>query len=104
MQRAAPLVPTFQVQVTRPPVPDQRVGALTQIFEEYRPEVTPEIVERVVHEIDAVVMGIRFTGWQTSREGDRTVKFEIRRAFKKFGLDPTGELFDRAYAYVAEHY
>lgn len=85
-------------------LPDQRVGALTQIFEEYRPEVTPEIVERVVHEIDALVMGVRFTGWQTSREGDRTVKFEIRRAFKKFGLEPTGELFDRAYAYVAEHY
>lgn len=85
-------------------LPDQRVGALTQIFEEYRPEVTPEIVERVVHEIDAVVTGVRFTGWQTSREGDRTVKFEIRRAFKKFGLEPTGELFDRAYAYVAEHY
>ena len=69
-----------------------------------KPEVTPDIVERVVHEIDAVVMGVRFTGWQTSREGDRTVKFEIRQAFKKFGLEPTGELFDRAYAYVAEHY
>jgi type I restriction enzyme, R subunit len=41
---------------------------------------------------------------QRGREGDRTVKFEIRRAFKKFGLEPTGELFDRAYAYVAEHY
>ncbi len=85
-------------------LPDQRVGALTQIFEEYRPEVTPDIVERVVHEIDAVVMGVRFAGWQSSREGDRTVKFEIRRAFKKYGLEPTGELFDRAYAYVAEHY
>jgi type I restriction enzyme, R subunit len=85
-------------------LPDQRVGALTQIFEEYRPEVTPEIVERVVHEVDALVTGVRFTGWQSSREGDRTVKFEIRRAFKKYGLEPTGELFDRAYAYVAEHY
>lgn len=85
-------------------LPERRVGALTQIFEEFRPEVTPEIVERVVHEIDAVVMGVRFSGWQTSREGDRTVKFEIRKAFKKYGLEPTGELFDRAYAYVAEHY
>jgi type I restriction enzyme, R subunit len=85
-------------------LPDQRVGALTQIFEEYKPAVTPEIVERVVKEIDAVVMGVRFSGWQTSREGDRTVKFEIRKAFKKYGLEPTGELFDRAYAYVAEHY
>jgi type I restriction enzyme, R subunit len=85
-------------------LPDQRVGALTQIFQAYKPDVTPEIVERVVHEIDAVVMGIRFAGWQTSKEGDRTVKFEIRKAFKKYGLEPTGELFDRAYAYVAEHY
>ena len=85
-------------------LPQERVGALTQIFEEFKPDVTPEIVERVVHEIDAVVMGVRFSGWQTSREGDRTVKFEIRKAFKKYGLEPTGELFDRAYAYVAEHY
>ncbi len=30
---------------------------------------------------------------------DRTVKFEIRKAFMKFGLEPTGDLFDRAYAY-----
>lgn len=85
-------------------LPEQRVGALTQIFDEYKPAVTPEIVERVVHEIDAVVMGVRFSGWQTRREGDRAVKFSIRTAFKKYGLDPTGELFDRAYAYVAEHY
>ncbi len=85
-------------------LPEQRVGALTQIFQEYKPDATPEIVERVVKEIDAVVMAVRFSGWQTSREGDRTVKFEIRKAFKKYGLEPTGELFDRAYAYVAEHY
>ena len=42
-------------------------------------------------------------GGQTSREGDRTVKFELRKALKKFGIEPTGDLFDRAYAYVAEH-
>ncbi len=40
-------------------LPDQRMGALTQIFQEYKPDVTPEIVERIVHEIDAVVMGVR---------------------------------------------
>jgi hypothetical protein len=49
-------------------------------------------------------VGVRFSGCQTSREGDRTLKFAIRKAFKKYGLEPTGELFDRAYAYVAEHY
>jgi len=85
-------------------LPDQRRGALTQILEEYQPEFTPEIIERVVAEIDAVVMSIRFTNWQTSRDGDRKVKVAIRQALKKFGIDPTGEIFDRAYAYVAEHY
>lgn len=85
-------------------LPDQRIGALTQIFREFAPEATPQIVERVVVEIDAVVTAVRFPGWQATREGDRQVKVEIRAALKKFGLDPTGELFDRAYAYVAEHY
>jgi type I restriction enzyme R subunit len=85
-------------------LPDQRTGALTQLFREYRPDDPPEIIERVVNEIDAVVMSIRFSGWQTSREGDRVVKFELRKALKKFGIEPTGELFDKAYAYVAEHY
>jgi type I restriction enzyme, R subunit len=61
-------------------LPDQRRGALTQIFEEYKPEFTPEIIERVVAEIDAVVMSVRFTGWQTSREGHRKVKVAIRQA------------------------
>ena len=64
-----------------------------QIFQEFKPEVTTEIVERVVHEIDAVVTGVRFAGWQASREVERTVESEIRRVFKKYGLEPTGELF-----------
>lgn len=83
---------------------DDHIGALTQILEEFKPDVTPEIIERVVKEIDAVVMGARFTDWQHSREGTRTVKTEIRKALNKFGLPATGDLFDRAYSYVAEHY
>ena len=49
-------------------------------------------------------MASRFTQWQTSREGTRTVKTEVRKALTKFGLPATGELFDAAYDYVAEHY
>jgi type I restriction enzyme, R subunit len=85
-------------------LPEERIGALTQIFNEYKPDVTPDIVENVVHEIDAVVSAARFTNWQTSREGTRLVKTEIRRALKKFGLPAANGLFDRAYDYVAEHY
>jgi type I restriction enzyme R subunit len=85
-------------------LPEQRVGALTQVFYEYKPNFTPEIVERVVHEIDAVVQQVRFTGWQTHREGDRKVRAAIRKALAKYGLPATNSLFDRAYAYVAENY
>ena len=85
-------------------LPEQRIGALTQIFNEYRPNMTPDIVENVVHEIDAVVSGARFTNWQTSREGTRLVKIGIRRALQKFGLPANNGLFERAYDYVAEHY
>lgn len=49
-------------------------------------------------------MGARFTCWQTSREGERTVTTEIRKALKKFGRPATGELYEHAYNYVAENY
>jgi type I restriction enzyme R subunit len=94
-------------------LPEERIGALTQIFNEFRPDATPDIVENVVHEIDAVASGVMpspgsdqatFVNWQTSREGVRLVKQAIRVALKKYGLPPTGDLFERAYNYVAEHY
>ena len=78
-----------------------------------RPETTPDIVEKVVHEIDAVASGVQPPpgstqatplNWQTSREGVRLVKQAIRVALNKYGLPPTGDLFERAYSYVAEHY
>lgn len=94
-------------------LPEERIGALTQLFNEVRPEATPDIVEKVVQEIDAVASGVQPppgsteatpVNWQTSREGVRLVKQAIRVALKKYGLPPTGDLFERAYNYVAEHY
>ena len=64
-------------------LPDQRRAAVTPIF---------------------VVMGIRFGGWQTSRDGDRKVKVAMRQVLKRLGTDPTRDIFDRRYAYVAAHY
>ncbi len=85
------------------PEPDH-MEALTAIFHEYKPDATPDIVENVVNEIDAVVTASKYAGWQTSTEGTREVKLAVRVALNKFGLPPTGELFDRAYDYVAAHY
>ena len=85
-------------------LPEERIGALTQIFEEYKPDTSPEIIERVVKEIDQVVSQVRFMNWQDSREGTREVRKAIRHALGKFELAKEQELFDRAYAYVEQHY
>jgi type I restriction enzyme R subunit len=85
-------------------VVDPRKGALTQIFEEFRPQGVPLIIETVVEKVDSLVQPVRGTGWQTSHPGDRTVRQELRVILKDSGLPPAGELFDRAYAYIRENY
>jgi type I restriction enzyme R subunit len=85
-------------------VVDPRKGALTQIFEAYKPQGVPVVIERVVENVDSLVQPVRGTGWQTSHPGDRTVRQELRLILKNNGLPPAGELFDRAYAYIRENY
>lgn len=85
-------------------LPDPNLGALTQILQEYAPPDTPVIIEEVVQTIDEIVRQVRFTGWTTSQPGDRTVRRELRQVLKRFGLPTTGELFNRAYAYIRENY
>ena len=85
-------------------LPDPNIGALTQILREYAPPNTPVIIEEVVREIDAIVKQVRFTGWTTSQPGDRTVRKELKLALRNVGLPTSGELFDRAYAYIRENY
>ena len=85
-------------------LPDARIGALTQIFSEFKPSDTPVIVENVVKEVDEIVRQVRFTGWQTSQPGDREVRHQLRLILNRHSLPATGELFDRAYAYISENY
>lgn len=85
-------------------LPDPNVGALTQILHEYGPADTPVIIENVVTDIDTIVRQVRFTGWTETQNGDRTVRKEVRLVLKKYGLETTGDLFDRAYAYIHENY
>jgi type I restriction enzyme R subunit len=79
-------------------------GALTQILEEYAPSNTPVIIENVVEQIDGIVRPVRGTGWQTSQPGDREVRRQLRLVLHNNGLPPQGVIFDRAYAYISEHY
>jgi type I restriction enzyme, R subunit len=83
---------------------DPNIGALTQIVDEFKPDGTPVIVDDVVRDIDAIVKQVRFTGWNETQEGDRTVRKEIRVVLKRYQLPLTGPLFDNAYAYVRENY
>jgi type I restriction enzyme R subunit len=83
---------------------DQDRGALTAILEEFAPVGTPVIVGRVAEDIDAIVRPVRGTRWQASHPGDREVRKQIRMVLRTHGLPPSGDLFDRAYAYIAEHY
>jgi type I site-specific deoxyribonuclease, HsdR family len=85
-------------------LPDPHVGALTQIFNEYAPKDTPIIVGRVVADIDAIVKEVRYDGWSATQKGDRIVRISIRKVLQKYHLPATGDLFDHAYAYIAEHY
>jgi type I restriction enzyme R subunit len=83
---------------------DPRKGALTQIFEEYRPEGVSVVIDNVVEQVDSLVAPVRGTGWQTSHPGDRTVRQQLRMILNNNGLPPAGELFDHAYAYIRENY
>lgn len=83
---------------------DPHIGALTQIVDQYKPDGMPVIVEDVVRDIDTIVKQVRYTGWNETQEGDRTVRKELRVVLKKYALPVTGPLFDNAYAYISENY
>jgi type I restriction enzyme R subunit len=86
------------------PLLDRNIGALTQIVDAYKPKGTPVIVNDVVRDIDSIVKQSRYTGWNETQEGDRTVRRELRMTLKKYALPLTGPLFDNAYAYIRENY
>lgn len=83
---------------------DPNIGALTQIVNEYKPADTPVIVDDVVRDIDTIVKQVSYSGWTQDQGGDRTVRKELRQVLKKYHLPLTGDLFDRAYAYIRENY
>lgn len=85
-------------------LPDPRIGALTQIFQEFAPADRPALVERVVRDVDAIVREVRYDGWEATQEGDRLVRRHLRSVLRKHQLHKTSGLFERAYEYIAEHY
>ncbi|NTW04406.1 MAG: type I restriction endonuclease subunit R, partial [Oscillochloris sp.] len=80
------------------------LAALTELFNETRSSSTPVVVERIVADLDAIVKNVRFPGWQQTIAGKREVKQALRRAMLKYKLHQEQDLFDRAYAYIAQYY
>lgn len=75
-----------------------------ELFETVRSGSTPIIVEKVVEEIDNVVRQVRFDGWQSTSEGDREVRRQLRLILVvKFKIKST-DVFDKAHEYIREYY
>ncbi len=92
-------------EVAPEPEPEERgLAALTELFNEIRSERTPVMVERIVKDIDEIVRIVRFSGWQSTRQGEREVKQALRRTLAKYQLHREEELFNKAYGYIAEYY
>ncbi|MGD7034572.1 type I restriction endonuclease subunit R [Methylotuvimicrobium buryatense] len=78
--------------------------ALTKLFLETRPETTPKLIGDVVEQIDKIVKATRFEGWQNSNSGPREIQKALLVTLAQFGLGKDKELFNKAYAYIEEHY
>ena len=78
--------------------------ALTTLFLETRPETTPKIIGDVVEQIDKIVKAKRFDGWQNTHSGPRQIQKALMVTLAQFGLGKDKELFNKAYAYIEEHY
>lgn len=79
-------------------------NALTELFNEVKNQKTPVIVERIVNDIDDIVKKVRFPGWQTTNEGERLVKQELRKImYLKYKIRD-GEVYEKAYNYIKMYY
>jgi type I restriction enzyme R subunit len=84
-------------------IEDNRM-ALSELFREVRNDQTPEIISRIVDDIDKIVKATRFPGWQNTKAGDREMRQVLRKTLLKYQLHKDTELFNKAYNYISEHY
>ncbi|MEO0562229.1 MAG: HsdR family type I site-specific deoxyribonuclease [Chloroflexota bacterium] len=83
---------------------EQGIAALTELFQEVQNTETPKMVERIVTDIDEIVRVVRFPGWQGTNKGEREVKIALRKTLAKYQMHKDGDLFNRAYGYIAAYY
>lgn len=91
-------------EVAEVPREERGKAALTELFESLKTEETPDLVERVVTEVDQVVRSVRFDGWQNTHEGDRLVQQALRKTlYIRFKIRDN-DIFEKALGYIREYY
>ncbi|WP_370931028.1 type I restriction endonuclease subunit R [Bartonella sp. DGB1] len=78
--------------------------ALSELFKEVRNDQTPNIISHIVDDIDELVHKNGFENWQDSEAGKRDIKKMLRKTLLKYQLHKDEVLFEKAYAYIMEHY
>ncbi|MED4051548.1 HsdR family type I site-specific deoxyribonuclease [Priestia megaterium] len=79
-------------------------SALTELFQDIKSKNTQIIVERIVEDIDKVVMLVRFDDWQATNAGEFAVKKALRKTLSKYQLHKDMDLYSRAYEYIKQYY
>lgn len=86
---------------------DRRRRGLRQVFEEWQQKTgrdAPLPIDQLVDAIEAIAAAASGSGWKHDSNADIEVRFQLKSAILDAGLEPTGELFERAYAYVRTNY
>ena len=83
---------------------DPRIGMLTRIFEEHRPEGETELIEQVVRQIDEIVRQTAFDGWENRDDAHKDLRKALRAVFLRYRLKPSGEPWESAWEYIVKNY
>lgn len=85
-------------------LPDPRLGMLTRIFEEHKPDGMTVLVGQVATEVDNLVRHIDNPHWTSKEASKKKVRQGLRQIFRKYKLPLEGEPFDSAWSYILKHY
>ena len=99
-ERGAGIQPGTEASV----LPETNEQALTQILRECSPQSTPEMIKKLVAEVDRIATDAQDTRWKEGDQGDKVVRRQIKMELARRNLSTDSDLFRRIYEYVREHY
>ncbi|MEI2268117.1 HsdR family type I site-specific deoxyribonuclease [Microbacterium sp. No. 7] len=85
-------------------LPDPKIGMLTRIFEEHRPDGMTVLVSQVVAEVDALVRQAVHPNWASKEASKKEIRRQLRLLFRKYKLPVSGEPLESAWTFILTHY